>query len=147
MKRAAGMATRRLASAVDDHAFLGFPEAIFVEALPDGAFLNQQDVLGGGFSEFDHLRLDDAGYGPAAGAHVGEIDYVAVVDNRHRANHGALGLGVDAEFLAQGGDRDLDVFDDGITFGLLGEDQLAGGLAVDCLYGDFQVVEQVTNAG
>ncbi len=78
-----------------------FPEAVFVEALPDGVFFDMEDELGFDIFELDDFRFADGWDGVAAGAHFGAVDFVAVVDDGDVADHGAAFFGKDVEFFTE----------------------------------------------
>jgi len=97
------------------------PEAVLVEALPDGVFFDMEDELGIDILELDDIGLADGGDGVAAGAHFSAVDLVAVVDDGDVADHGAAFLGEDVEFFAERSEGDLEVFEDAVGFGLVVE--------------------------
>lgn len=54
-----------------------FPEAVFVEALPDGVFFDMKDEVCFDIFELDDIGFADGGDGVAAGAHFSAVDLVS----------------------------------------------------------------------
>ena len=117
-----------LAGALGEDAVVLFPEAVLVEALPDGVLFDVQDEVGLDVLELEDVGLADGGDAVAAGAHASAVDLVAVVDDGDVADHGAALLGEDMEFLAERAEGDLEVFEDGVGLGLVVEGFFLGAL-------------------
>ena len=69
-----------LSAAVGDDAVVLLPEAVLVEAAPDGVFFDVQDEFRLALFELDDVGLADAGHGVARGTHRGAVECVAGID-------------------------------------------------------------------
>jgi len=137
-------AARRLARAVGEDAVVLFPKAIFIKALPDGAFFDVEDKCGVAFFavEFDHLGFDDRRNGIAARAHTGAVDGVAPIGERDVADHRSAVFGVEMQLFADRIEQDFDIFDDRVALALL-----VKGVFFGTFDGVFEHVVQTTKAG
>jgi len=121
---------------------VGLPEAVLVEALPDGVLLDMEDEVGVDIRKLDDLGLADGGDGVAARAHASAVDLVAGVDDGDVADHGAALFGEDMELFAECAEGDLEVFEDLVGLGLVVE-----GFFFGALDGVEALVEHAAEAG
>ena len=90
-----------LTGAFSEDAVVLFPEAVFVEALPDSVFFYMEDELGFDIFELYDFWFADGWDCVAAGAHFFAVDFVAVVYDGDVADHGAAFFGEDVEFFSE----------------------------------------------
>ena len=126
--RQAAHAARRLAVAGEQNAIVAAPKFIFRQAIPLGAFFDEQDEVGGAFADLNIFRLDDGRHRVTAFP-----SWCNRRGRRRRPKHqrpddGAAVFGAHMQLFAQRFERDFQIFDQRIGFVLAVEGVFVGVL-------------------
>ena len=101
-----------------EDAIVGAPELVLIETSPHGIFFDVEDEVCFAFFELDDVGFADRRDRVSSRAHPGTIDLVPAVVKDKIADDGTSVGCIDMQFLSQCIQRDLDILDHRVAFGL-----------------------------